>query len=385
MEINAISISSKTAPIEIRQLFAFSGDEQADFYKRALSDVKISQCVILSTCNRCEIYFDGAFNTVRAMEKLFCDFKNVSIQNAKKYINVFIGESAINHLLKVACGIDSVVLGEDEILRQIKDSYHCAHSLGAVGFEFNTIFKMAIMSAKKIKTLTGLSKTPVSVGTLTANEVFKFPKENKNVLIIGITGKIGTITAKNILSRQGITLNGTSRFHNAANSPVFTGLNVNIRPFSERYRLINSADIIISAPSSPHYTITKDEFLKNVRLKKPRLFIDLSVPPDIDSDINSVDMCRLFDIDYFKKLSEENNLIKRKEARSAESYIDGFKDNIIKELYYHDIVKSLPELNKAVNEKGLNRLFYSLRKLSDKEETEAVYRWIKLYLEEYKK
>ena len=96
-------------------------------------------------------------------------------------------------------------------------------------------------------------------------------------------------------------------------------------------------------------------------------------------------MCRLFDIDYFKKLSEENNLIKRKEARSAESYIDGFKDNIIKELYYHDIVKSLPELNKAVNEKGLNRLFYSLRKLSDKEETEAVYRWIKLYLEEYKK
>ena len=200
--MNVISISFKSAPLAVRALFAFSKDEQSDFFKKLFNSIPaIAQCVIISTCNRCEFYFDSDRENIKKAEHFICNYKGMDIEKAIKYFNVFTGENAIGHLLKVACGIDSMVLGEDEILRQVKESYYFAMENNAVSTEFNTIFKMAITAAKEIKTVTGLSSTPVSIGTLTANEVFRFKKEEKHILIIGITGKIGSITAKNIADK----------------------------------------------------------------------------------------------------------------------------------------------------------------------------------------
>ena len=111
----------------------------------------------------------------------------------------------------------------------------------------------------------------------------------------------------------------------------------------------------------------------------------MAVPPDIDSSIASVKMCSLIDIDYFKKLSAENNSIKLKEAKEAENLIELFKDDIIKEVLYHDIIKNISDIENTVNEKGIRHLFYSLRKHSDKNGVEAVNKWLKSYIKEYGK
>ncbi len=377
--INSISINFKSAPIDVRANFAFTLDEEREFYNKLFKSTSIiTQCVIISTCNRCELYFDGAHTAIKYMESFLCCYKNIDIDKFKKYFNVRTSQNAIAHILNVACGIDSMLIGEDEILRQVKESYYNSLENKSVSTEFNTIFKMAITAAKEIKTLTGLSKTPVSIGSLTANEIFKFDKEQKNVLIIGITGKIGSITAKNIISKPNINVTGTFRKHK--NALLLYNPKINWCEFSKRYDYIDNADIIISATSSPHYTITKNEFLKNVKTNKKRLFIDLAVPNDIDTAIGDINMCTLFDIDYFKKLSKENNALKHKEMLSAAEYTKKWTDDIIKELYFRKIVTLIPALNSAVYDHGLEHIIYSIRKNTNKEQAESIFVWLSDYL-----
>ena len=381
--MNVISVSFKSAPLAVRALFAFSKEEQSDFFKKLFNSIPaIAQCVIISTCNRCEFYFDSDRENIKKAEHFICNYKGMDIEKAIKYFNVFTGENAIGHLLKVACGIDSMVLGEDEILRQVKESYYFAMENNAVSTEFNTIFKMAITAAKEIKTVTGLSSTPVSIGTLTANEVFRFKKEEKHILIIGITGKIGSITAKNIADKDNTEIIGTSGRH-SANTVLPFSENIVITDFSNRYKFMDWADVVISATSSPHYTVTKDELKENIKTKKPRLFIDLAVPNDIDSAIKEMENCRLFDIDYFNTLSKTNNRIKKTKALSAAEYVKSWTDEIIKELCFRDIINGLPDLEKIVEKRSLKHLIYSLRKLSDRNQTESVSEWLNDYIKEW--
>ena len=143
------------------------------------------------------------------------------------------------------------------------------------------------------------------------------------------------------------------------------------------------ADVVISATSSPHYTVTKDELKENIKTKKPRLFIDLAVPNDIDSAIKEMENCRLFDIDYFNTLSKNNNNIKKTKALSAAEYVTDWTDEIIKELRFREIISSLPQLEKTVEKRSLKHLIYSLRKLSDRNQTEAVAQWLNDYIKEW--
>ena len=181
--MNTLSISYKTAPQSVREAFSFSAEEQERFYPEAFVKLPgVSQCVILSTCNRFEIYFDGGRENIKPMEKLVCENRGITLREVLRYFNVYEDGGAVLHLTRVASGIDSMVLGEDEILRQLKEAYGRALENGATSSEFNTIFQMAIAAAKNIKTDTGLSTTPVSFGTLAANEVFHMPGEQKTVL-----------------------------------------------------------------------------------------------------------------------------------------------------------------------------------------------------------
>ena len=270
-----ISISHRLADVSIREKLAFSKDDKVIFTKLVKTDTNI---VILSTCNRIELYFDRG-KTGYIMDKL-CAFKNESSAELKNYVNIFEGNGAIRHLYKVACGMDSMILGEDEILGQVKDSYYFANGISDVGYELHTVFRGAITCAKKIKTDTSISKTSVSVGTLVGNMIAE--RGIKNVLIIGIKGKIGEITAKNILS-HGINIIGTSRSHAA--SERTEGGSVEIIPYRERYDHIDRAEAVISATSGPHYTVTYSETAKHT--DKPKLYIDLAVPKDIDENIVS--------------------------------------------------------------------------------------------------
>lgn len=367
-----ISISHKTAPLDIRKLFAFTKEEQIDFIHNCVAHPAITQCLVLNTCNRLEIYFEGTANAPSSMESLLSKYKHISPQTAVKYYRNFEGEKAIAHLFKVTAGIDSMLIGEDEILGQVKAAYALALEEGTTGFALNTIFKQAITAAKKIKTQTDLSKTPISIGTLVANLVFDIKSEEKTVLVIGASGKTGTIVAKNLLAKPNIKVLGTLRTHQPQNTLEAFYENLTYVKYQDRYHFIDEADVVVSATTSPHHTITLEEYKNAVTTPKPRLFIDLAVPPDIDKRLENQKNITLYNIDYFETLSKTNNLLKKMEVETATEVLNAFVDDTLKELSFHSFLPQMDNLKEYFKDNTIERTLYKIRKLSNNEELTAI-------------
>lgn len=375
-----ISISHKIAPVEIRERFSFTRQEQEAFLRQAMEQGHFEECVLLSTCNRCEVYFTGDYQAVQEMEKLLVEFKKTELKLLRRYFLVYNEEKAVQHLFSVACGMDSMVVGEDEILGQVKEAYTSALKLGATKYLFNTLFQAAITCAKKIKTDTKLSKTPVSIGTLAANEVFNFAGNKKCVLIIGLTGKMGTIVMKNLYGNENIQIIGTSRSHNSIETISREYREVRMIDFKSRYDLMDEADIIISATTSPHYTITFQELSENIRTRKERLFIDLSVPMDMDKEIARIDGVTMHDIDYYNQVSRQNTQIKEQETVRAAQIMEEHLDAVKKELTFHSFLPEIPKVSQALEKMPLTNILYEIRDRADSEELSVLVQLLRKFI-----
>lgn len=356
-----ISVSFKKTPLLIRQQFAFSKEEQKDFLGKLIEKRKITGGVIVSTCNRSEIYLTG--EKLTEVEEMVSEFKGIQKEHVKKYCLFYQEKKAVRHLFRVACGLDSMILGEDEILHQVKEAYLFADEHGYTNSELNMIFQSAFNCAKLSKTTTRLSNTPVSIGTLTANMVEQFlvknPKEtNESVMVIGATGKIGSIVAKNLIAK-GIPVIGTTRKHKQSEG-VFLQENAKMEwlDFEKRYDAAPRVSVIISATGSPHYTMIKDEFLHCVNQENSYLIIDLSVPYDIDKELGNEKNITLFDIDYFKTLSTENSNIRMGEIDKAEEILQECVEEVLKKLYVRNFKMKISE---TCQEKWFWKMIYYLR------------------------
>lgn len=171
-----ISISFKKTPLEIRQRFAFSIEQQKELLGKLINDNIITGGVIVSTCNRSELYFTKGEGAVEAVEQAISSYKQIDEESIKKYGLYYQGKKAVRHLFKVVCGLDSMVLGEDEIFRQVKEAYLFANNQGFTNSRLNILFQGAFNCAKLSKSETKLSNTPVSIGTLTANAIEEYLK-----------------------------------------------------------------------------------------------------------------------------------------------------------------------------------------------------------------
>jgi glutamyl-tRNA reductase len=347
-----ISISHRLAAVEIRQSFAFTPEESISFIKGLMLP-----SVVLSTCNRVEIYCEGGLENLDYIENRLAEAKRIDKRDIKKYINIYADKGAILHLYNVACGLESAIVGEDEILGQLKNAYYTSMEHIETGTELNTLFKGAITCAKKVKTDTLISKTAVSIGTLAANLVFESKAEN--VLVIGATGYTGGIIIKNILHDKNIRITGTQRSHNASISYNADG--VRMIDFAERYSAVNEADVIVSATKSPHYTITLNDLKNAINKDKKRIFIDVAVPRDIDKDILQLNNTVLYDIDYFKTVMDKNSKLKLREIDRAGLIIDEMVDEVEKELYFHTLLPKLNSLANVIESSGPRRLIYAVR------------------------
>lgn len=374
--IHCLTISHKTAPVEIRALFAYTAKEKEAFLSYLLQKGVTKECVVLSTCNRCEVYFTGEKGTVRQMEQQLAQFKKVKTTELMRYFHVYHEEMAMRHLYKVACGMDSMVLGEDEILGQVKDAFFFAREREATGYYLNTIFQDAITCAKRIKTDTNVSKIPISIATLVANEVFQYvtgdkeDKEDKVVLLIGSSGKMGTTIRKNLRQIPGIQVYGTVRSHDAVVPMLEEG--VQRIAYDARYDVMNQADIIISVTSSPHYTITRDALEPILLTEKKRLFLDLSVPMDIDKEIHSLPGVQLYDIDYFEQVSNKNNSMKRKELHMAEAIMESYMEEMKKTLAFHEFMGEIPRMKTIFEKRSLESILYELRDHANSDEFKII-------------
>ena len=355
--MNCISINYKKADVSVRHKLSFSCDKTREFIRYIINKGIAHECVVLSTCNRTEVYYSDDQN--EKITAALAGSTGLKTSFLYKYVMNFYGDKAVEHLFRVAGGLDSMVVGEDEILGQTKAAYFLAKDEKAVGFETNVIFQAAIACAKRIKTETVMSRTSVSVATLAANEAAKL-SDNVSVLIIGASGKIGMSTLKNLLSHKNVKVTATLR-HGKAKRKEFEALGAAIIDYEDRYKYIAASDCIISATSSPHYTVTGYDLRQNIKDDSRRLFIDLAVPPDIDTAITSINGNELINIDLFEKLAKENNDLKLECIDEAEHIIAEELDTLRKNMQFHEFMPYLEDIAEKNETLSLDKLIYKMK------------------------
>lgn len=391
MSIQLISISHKIAPLEIRELFAFTEEQQSHLRKAMTENTFIDECVVLSTCNRTEVYtYTSPDHSVREIygvmqQVLLAEAKASEKENINDYILFYHGKKAIHHLFQVTTGLDSMVMGEDQILGQVKHAHETAMAEKRCGVYLNTLFRYAVTASKKVKTDTSLSKTSVSTGTLAvkiAEDELPGGLHGKKALVIGASGKIGGIVLKNMISLGYVELFATTR-----NMGTFEGGHhkqdaYKLIPYQDRYEVLDEMDMIVSATSSPHYTLTADKVAKSLKKEKKRVFVDLAVPMDIDEKVSQIPGVISYNIDDFTRIAAENNEKKLLEVDAADEILEDYELQFEQWFIFQ---KSLPIMNtmrdnflKVAEHKGVrnafDHLFYWVRENNSPEDLQAFFR-----------
>ncbi len=352
-----LSISHRQAPVEIRKQFSFDREQTRRFLSRMKEEPGVWGSVLVSTCNRTEVYFSGERKAVDAVQELLAGEKAADIRLLRRFFRIYQGQKAAEHLFRVTGGLDSMVLGEDEILGQIRTAYNTAREEQSADYYINALFQRALKSAKRIKTETCLSKSSVSIATLSAAQAVQFREGEKKVLLLGATGQMGSLIAKNLSGRKDIRLFAAVR----RRCPAVFMENAAQIAYGERYSYIDQADIVISATASPHYTITYEACRAAVKTQKHRLFLDIAVPNDIDPDIALLEGAQLRNIDYFQEIANEHMSQKEEGLLQAERLIEKEREEAEKELIFHDFLPSLPGLMECLGDKNARQLFYLLK------------------------
>lgn len=360
--MKCISISFKTAPENIRNKFAFTTEEKDDFLSQLNEFITDAKCIILATCNRTEIYVESEDNVFSVLESLLSKKTKLSVSEIRKYARYYEAQSAIEHIFKVTCGLDSMIVGENEILSQVRQTYLDYLQEKRTGYELNTTFSSALSCAKKIKTKTEISKSAISFATLACNEIKNFIHENNiikpSIMIIGGSGKTGSTIIKNILNKDfHAKIYATKRSH--GNSIDFTD-KIEVLDYARRFEYLKSMDIVISATKSPHYTMNYEDTIANIAAKK-MLFIDLALPYDIDREIAKIENCELITIDYFKEIVKNNNLKKEKAVGEAQDILNQELQKIYKNIIYHNALAKIQAENEKYKDFSLEKFLYYLK------------------------
>lgn len=334
MHTLVVGLNYRTAPVEIREKLSFIESELAQAMAALKKEKSILEDVIVSTCNRTEIYavVDQLHTGRYYIKRFLSNWFNIPIEEFEQYLYIRESEESLEHLFRVTAGIDSMILGETQILGQVKKSFLEAQEIGATGTIFNRLFKQAITFAKKAHKETTINENAVSVSYAAvelAKKIFGSLK-HKHVTILG-AGKMGELAMENLYGNgvgKVTVLNRTfekavslaEKFHGQAKS------------IKELQCTLLDTDILISSTGSPQYVIDYElmQFVESLRKGKPLFLVDIAVPRDIDPKVGDLPNVFLYDIDDLQGIVEAN-LAERKQAaqqieRMIEQEIDEFKD-----------------------------------------------------------
>lgn len=314
MNLLAVSINHRTAPVELRESLHLSQDEIKQMLK-GLKDTLFSEGFIISTCNRTEIYgFPiNPATDFRDLQKFLIENKPVEGITAANFQNFF-SCGAVNHLFKVSAGIDSLLLGDNQILGQVKESFQISDDFDFAGFLMKRVFDSAIKVGKRAKSETVISDGAITVSYAAVQLIEKiFSNLNKkSALIIG-AGETGEIAAKHLRDKSIGHMAITNRTFAKAES-LARQLNAAALPFDSFRQHLHEYDIIISATSAPDLILTADEVKMSMKRRNhgPVILMDIAVPRDIDPKVRSLDNVFYHDIDSLKIIVDQN--VKKRQA-----------------------------------------------------------------------
>lgn len=371
-EIFVVGISHVSAPVELRECLAFSPEES----RNALAEMKkapaINEVVIISTCNRVE-FLIAAYSPETAVKtaiKCLSETKSIASNIFEPVIYVHSGEKAVRHIFRVSASLDSMIVGEPQILGQIKEAYRLAVETKSTGVILNRLLHKAFSTAKRVRNETGIGDKAVSISYAAvelAKKIFGSLDE-KTVLLVG-AGEMAELAVEH-LHRNRVS---GSLF--VANRTFEVGVNLAQRfsgtplRFEEIGKALTQSDIIISSTGSPEYVIDYAlvKPIMRERRNRPLFFIDIAVPRDIDPRINRLENAYVYDIDDLQGVIEENISTRNNESLKAERIID---EGVIRFQQWYaslDVVPTIKEIRCKLNtiaEIELTKTIQSMNNLS---------------------
>jgi glutamyl-tRNA reductase len=325
MHLTLVGLSHKTAPVEIREKLTFPAHRQEEALSLLLATPDVAEAVVLSTCNRTEIYAVTAVGSdgPGAIVDFLADYHDLDRHDLVRYLYFSEGEAVVRHLFRVVASLDSMVIGEAQILGQVKEAYEHAFSNDSAGRIFNKLFRQSFEVGKRVRSETDIGENAVSI-SYAAVELAKRVFDNlsgRTVLILG-AGKMSELTAKHLVSNGVKTVLVANRTYERAEELAcrFCGLAIRYEELFERMR---EADILISSTAATHYVLGKEQVASAMcgRKGNPLFLIDIAVPRDIDPEVNELDDVFLYDIDDLNGVVESNLEERMREARRAEEII----------------------------------------------------------------
>ena len=333
----------------MRERLVIGESQLPDALSKLVDQEILDEGLIVSTCNRVELIAATQTNTDTGLERLAAfldDFHQLTPGTLNGHLYKHVDTHAIKHLFRVASSLDSMVVGESQILGQVKEAYQHAIDAGTIGRVLSQVMHRALSVAKRIRTETGVAQNPVSVSSVAvelARKIFG-DLSDKTVLLVG-AGEMGELAARSLIEAGTNKLIVTNRTAERAEEIAsrFSGGAINFEAF---YDVLPSADIVICSTGSPDYVIRPAETKRALKSRKkgPVLFIDISVPRNIDPGLAALENAFLFDIDDLDSIVKTNIRQREQEARQAESIIDSEVDHFVEQLRSLDIGPAVVEV-----------------------------------------
>jgi glutamyl-tRNA reductase len=374
MNIIVLGVNHKTAPVEIREKLAFSEKHLDESMNILLGLPEIKERVILSTCNRVEIYARAGNieDGIKRLKGFIYKYHRINDGELENYFYTYYTEDAIEHLFKVSSSLDSMVVGEPQILGQVKDAYTFAKERKATGMILNQLFERAFSVAKKVRTETRIAENAVSVSYVAvelAKKIFG-GLEGKTIMIIG-AGEMSELAARHLISNGARNILVSNRTFEKA-VELARDLKASAIRFDSIEDEMGRTDIIISSTGAPTFIIKKDmvERVIHQRRNRPMFFIDIAVPRDVEPAVNEVENVYLYDIDDLQHVVDANVKEREGESQKAVKIVEKEVGQFLNWLDGLEIVPTITALRdkaEAIRQKELEEAFSKLGTVSDKE------------------
>ncbi len=324
MDLVLVGISHRTAPLEVRERFALSEDRIPGALEKLHAQPEMEEALILSTCNRVEFVLKPfeKQDAVAGLRRFFEAFFVLRYDDFAPYFYVLQGYEAVRHLFKVASGLDSMVVGEAQVLGQVKRAFLQAKEAGTAGATLDGVFQRVVSVAKRVRTETRIAEAPVSISSAAVEwaEQSLGGLAGKTVLIVG-AGQMGELAARHMVARGASTLLVSNRTHAqaVALAQELQGLAIH---FIEIWEAMKRADVVLSSTGCPHYIITRHDTVRLMKERdgRPLVLIDIAVPRDIDPEVRTIPGCTLANLDSLQEVADEN-LRERRRAGEAADHI----------------------------------------------------------------
>lgn len=372
MALLTLGINHRTAPLELRERVAFTPEHMGEAFSALKLAAGVQEAAILSTCNRTELYLAAEDDCARTVLQWLAGFHGIDVEELSEAFYTHANEDAVRHMMRVASGLDSMVLGEPQILGQLKEAYAVARSHGASGSLLSRMFEQSFSVAKRVRTETTIGENPVSVAFAAvsmARHIFADLRRNK-ALLIG-AGRTIELVARHLQEAGVSTVIVANRTLERAEelAKQYHGRGILLADIPD---YLPEVDIVIASTASQLPVLGKGAIERALKIRKhrPYFMVDIAVPRDIEPEVAQLDDVYLYTVDDLRQVIEENVRSREGAAREAERLIESGAEDFLYQLRALDAVSTLKQYRHQAEElrdREVERALKSLRNGGDPE------------------